>query len=97
MKTMSLIKFGLGRVDSVETDAPVPGPTEVLVKVLACGVCRTDLHVVDGGKISVRRHATPDTSSMADTPNTRLHTLPSASNFQPNTTTYMSRRCCVPD
>jgi len=25
-----------------------PGPHEVLVRVLACGVCRTDLHVVDG-------------------------------------------------
>ena len=25
-----------------------PGPGEVRVKVLACGVCRTDLHVVDG-------------------------------------------------
>jgi propanol-preferring alcohol dehydrogenase len=48
MKTMSLIQFGRGHVDSVETDTPVPGPTEVLVKVLACGVCRTDLHVVDG-------------------------------------------------
>ncbi|WP_342726654.1 zinc-dependent alcohol dehydrogenase family protein [Bradyrhizobium sp. B097] len=27
---------------------PVPGPGEVRVKVGACGVCRTDLHVVDG-------------------------------------------------
>ena len=27
---------------------PVPGPGQVLVKVAACGVCRTDLHVVDG-------------------------------------------------
>jgi propanol-preferring alcohol dehydrogenase len=27
---------------------PVPGPGEVLVAVSACGVCRTDLHVVDG-------------------------------------------------
>jgi alcohol dehydrogenase, propanol-preferring len=27
---------------------PKPGPQQVLVKVLACGVCRTDLHVVDG-------------------------------------------------
>ena len=27
---------------------PSPAPGEVLVKVLACGVCRTDLHVVDG-------------------------------------------------
>jgi len=27
---------------------PVPGPGQVRVKVLACGVCRTDLHVLDG-------------------------------------------------
>jgi propanol-preferring alcohol dehydrogenase len=27
---------------------PVPGPGDVRVKVAACGVCRTDLHVVDG-------------------------------------------------
>ena len=27
---------------------PKPGPDQVLVKVAACGVCRTDLHVVDG-------------------------------------------------
>ena len=27
---------------------PVPGPHQVLLRVLACGVCRTDLHVADG-------------------------------------------------
>ena len=27
---------------------PLPGPGQVQVKVSACGVCRTDLHVVDG-------------------------------------------------
>jgi propanol-preferring alcohol dehydrogenase len=27
---------------------PAPGPGELLIRVLACGVCRTDLHVVDG-------------------------------------------------
>ena len=27
---------------------PMPGPGDVRVKVSACGVCRTDLHVVDG-------------------------------------------------
>jgi propanol-preferring alcohol dehydrogenase len=27
---------------------PRPGPHEVLIKVRACGVCRTDLHIVDG-------------------------------------------------
>jgi len=31
-----------------ELPDPLPGPDEIRVKVLACGVCRTDLHVVDG-------------------------------------------------
>jgi alcohol dehydrogenase, propanol-preferring len=31
-----------------ETAIPSPASGQVLVKVLACGVCRTDLHVVDG-------------------------------------------------
>ena len=29
-------------------EAPVPGPREVLVQVRTCGVCRTDLHIVQG-------------------------------------------------
>jgi propanol-preferring alcohol dehydrogenase len=32
----------------VELPTPAPGPGQVRVKVAACGVCRTDLHVVDG-------------------------------------------------
>ena len=31
-----------------ELPTPSPGPKQVLVKVDACGVCRTDLHVIDG-------------------------------------------------
>ncbi|HEX3324711.1 MAG TPA: zinc-dependent alcohol dehydrogenase family protein [Solirubrobacterales bacterium] len=31
-----------------ELAAPRPGPGQVLVSVSACGVCRTDLHIVDG-------------------------------------------------
>ncbi|WP_291920854.1 zinc-dependent alcohol dehydrogenase family protein [Chitinophaga sp.] len=27
---------------------PAPGPGQVLIKVIACGVCRTDLHILDG-------------------------------------------------
>ncbi len=27
---------------------PAPGPGQVAVRVLSCGVCRTDLHIVDG-------------------------------------------------
>ena len=34
------------RLDDVEV--PAPGPGEVLVRVLACGVCASDLHVVAG-------------------------------------------------
>ena len=48
MTAMTLTRFGLGRLESIETDTPAPGPHDVLVRVLACGVCRTDLHVVDG-------------------------------------------------
>ncbi len=32
----------------VDRPVPRPGPQQVLVRVAACGVCRTDLHVVDG-------------------------------------------------
>ncbi|MEX6725580.1 zinc-dependent alcohol dehydrogenase family protein [Parapedomonas caeni] len=32
----------------VERETPKPGPGQVLLRVSACGVCRTDLHVVDG-------------------------------------------------
>lgn len=32
----------------IECPRPEPGPGQVLVQVHACGVCRTDLHVVDG-------------------------------------------------
>ncbi len=31
-----------------ELPAPEPGPGQILLRVRACGVCRTDLHIVDG-------------------------------------------------
>jgi alcohol dehydrogenase, propanol-preferring len=31
-----------------ELPPPVPGDRQILLRVLACGVCRTDLHIVDG-------------------------------------------------
>jgi len=31
-----------------EVAVPVPGPGEILVKVIACGVCHTDLHAANG-------------------------------------------------
>src|SRR3989338_3269820 len=38
---------------------PVPGPGEVLVRVAACGVCRTDLHIVEGDLPLVRTPIVP--------------------------------------
>jgi len=55
MRAMVLEKQG-EELKERELPVPEPGPGEVLVKVLACGVCRTDLHVVDG---DLRHPATP--------------------------------------
>ena len=37
-----------GPLLQVELPEPEPGPGEVRVRVLACGVCRTDLHLAEG-------------------------------------------------
>jgi propanol-preferring alcohol dehydrogenase len=47
MKAMVLEKPGEALVERDVSD-PEPGAGEVLVRVIACGVCRTDLHIVDG-------------------------------------------------
>ena len=47
MRAMVLNKAGLPLQEEIVAD-PRPGVGQVLVKVAACGVCRTDLHVVDG-------------------------------------------------
>jgi propanol-preferring alcohol dehydrogenase len=48
VRAMALTEAGRGRVDAIQIAKPSPGPSDLLVKILACGVCRTDLHVVDG-------------------------------------------------
>jgi alcohol dehydrogenase, propanol-preferring len=47
MRAMVLDRPGLD-LDHREVPEPEPGKDEVLVRVDVCGVCRTDLHVVDG-------------------------------------------------
>ncbi len=37
-----------GLLVAAERPVPEPGPDEVLVRVSACGVCRTDLHLAEG-------------------------------------------------
>ncbi len=47
MKAMVLDAPASG-LRAAEMPDPVPGPGQVLLGVSACGVCRTDLHVIDG-------------------------------------------------
>jgi len=45
----AMIFDGPGRpLRLADVPVPDPGPGEVLLKVRACGICRTDLHIVDG-------------------------------------------------
>ncbi|WP_405241615.1 zinc-dependent alcohol dehydrogenase family protein [Lentisalinibacter salinarum] len=56
MKSMVLQDVGRP-LEAVESETPAPDDNELLIEVSACGVCRTDLHVVDGelpgGKLPV--------------------------------------------
>jgi len=45
---MALTRPASGHVDAIERAVPELSAGQVLVSVLACGVCRTDLHVIDG-------------------------------------------------
>jgi propanol-preferring alcohol dehydrogenase len=47
MKAMILPQPG-SRLEMTTKPDPLPGPGQLQVSVSACGVCRTDLHVVDG-------------------------------------------------
>ena len=48
MRAMVLRQAGAGVLELCDREMPVARPGHVLVKVKACGVCRTDLHVVAG-------------------------------------------------
>lgn len=47
MRAMVLAAAGKP-LQEVEVPVPLPGPAQLLIKVSACGVCRTDLHIADG-------------------------------------------------
>lgn len=46
-------------LEEVTTEVPRPGPSDLLVAVRACGVCRTDLHVTEGDLPVHRDRVTP--------------------------------------
>lgn len=46
MRAVVVEKPGVVRV--IEAPEPLPGPGEVVVEVGACGICGTDVHIIDG-------------------------------------------------
>ena len=58
MRAMTLMVVGQS-LEFVESPDPIPGPGEILVRIEACGVCRTDLHVLDGELPDIRYPVIP--------------------------------------
>lgn len=61
MRTMRAARFDSATRQLAVTDVPVPqpGPTDVLVRVKACGICLSDVHLVDGSLRSSLPVVTP--------------------------------------
>ncbi len=38
------------RIEIIEKDKPAPGPEEVLIEVKACGICGSDVHMLQSDK-----------------------------------------------
>ncbi|MCX4404703.1 zinc-binding dehydrogenase [Streptomyces sp. NPDC059837] len=50
MATMKSVQTGAkNTIDVVETERPVPGPKDVLIRIRACGICGTDTFFVQSG------------------------------------------------
>ena len=48
-RVLAMVFDEVGRpLRAVEREVPAAGPGQVLLRVRACGVCRTDLHLMDG-------------------------------------------------
>jgi alcohol dehydrogenase, propanol-preferring len=58
VKAMVLAATGRPLDFEIRSD-PLPGPGEIRVRVEACGVCRTDLHIVDGELPDIRLPIVP--------------------------------------
>jgi propanol-preferring alcohol dehydrogenase len=59
MNAMVLASAGARRLEPADREVPIARPGQVLVGVRACGVCRTDLHIVDGELPAVQIPVTP--------------------------------------
>lgn len=41
-------------LEEAAVELPQPGPGEIRIKVRACGICHTDLHIIEGDLPAVR-------------------------------------------
>ncbi len=55
-----------GPLRQVRTAVPQPSPGDLLVRVLACGVCRTDLHIAEGDLAQHRPDVVPGHEVVAE-------------------------------
>ena len=58
MKAM-ILEHGQRQMVFKSIPLPIPGQGQLLIKVIACGVCRTDLHIIDGELENARRPLIP--------------------------------------
>lgn len=58
MQAMQVIRAH-APLQSVQLPIPEPGPDQLLIRIRACGVCRTDLHVADGDLTEGKHPITP--------------------------------------
>ena len=65
MQAMMLKKFGVALEWTNLADRQ-PGPGQIRVRVAACGVCRTDLHIVDGELPAIRSSLIPGHQIVGD-------------------------------
>ncbi|MFF5186018.1 zinc-binding dehydrogenase [Streptomyces sp. NPDC000345] len=57
MSTMKSVRTGgVGRIEVVGVERPVPGPKDALVRIRACGICGTDVTFLRMGGMPARAH-----------------------------------------
>jgi len=48
-----------GQIEVTRVDDPIPGASDAILKVEACGICGTDLHLLQGDISSARYPVVP--------------------------------------
>ncbi|MGZ4333187.1 MAG: zinc-dependent alcohol dehydrogenase family protein [Gaiellaceae bacterium] len=75
MKAM-ILRQPAAPLELTEIEQPTPGAGQVLLRVRACGVCRTDLHVVDGELPQPKLPLVPGHQIVGETENGRRLGVP---------------------